>query len=268
MRATFLSLFILFSYVISAQNIEYANLRIHYATKFKKWEEIKKISEDEKILDIGTKVSKFYSLWEAKNEEIKDSILKRGGTFQEVQNALGSSPYPRSYQLYAIYKNYPQRGILTFTDRIVKNYIYEEKLEVPQWQILTKNDTCSIAGYHCQKAQAKFRGRLWNAWFTEELPINDGPWKLCGLPGLILKAEDTKKDFSFECIQIEKINEYIIMPKHKYLKCNRKKMEQIYMLLGKDPNAYFMQLGYAPQPGYDMQGKVLKYNKTAILIEY
>lgn len=267
MKSLFISLFALFAYVVNAQNIDYTTLRIHYATKFRNVEEKKNIREDEKILDIRNKISKFYSLWETKNEEIKDSIFNRGGTFEEVQQALALSPYPRSYSFYIVYKNYPEKGMLTFTDKVFKEYVYEEPLEAQQWEIL-QQETYTIAGYHCQKAQTTFRGRTWYAWFTEELPINDGPWKLCGLPGLILKAEDTKKDFSFECIQIEKKNEDIVMPKHKYIKCTRKKLKEIYILDAKDPNAYLRQLGYKTYPGYDAEGKVLKYNNTAVLMEY
>ena len=76
-------LFFFVSY-IEAQEIENVQLRVHYATKFKRWENSKNMSSDEQVLDIGKNVSKFYSLWETRNEEIRDSILARGGTYQEV----------------------------------------------------------------------------------------------------------------------------------------------------------------------------------------
>lgn len=267
MKPLLILLFILFSYAINAQKIDQTNYRIHYACKFYHWENQKQISQDEKILDIGSNISKFYSLWEARNGEIKDSIFRKGGTLAEVQQALALSPYPRSYQFYIVYKNYPQKGMLTFTEKIMVDYIYEETMETLKWNIVPK-ETSTVAGYRCQKAQTHFRGRVWYAWFAEELPINDGPWKLWGLPGLILKAEDEKKDFSFECIQIEKKNEDMVMPKRKYIKCSPKRLKEIYILNGKDPNAYLRQLGQETWPGYDANGKELKYNKTAVLLEY
>lgn len=258
------------SSLLNAQEIDHVNLRIHYQEKFKQWENSSKFNQDEKILDIGSKTSKFYSLWESTNQMIQDSVLKRGGTFQDVQNALGKSPYPRSYQYAVIYKNYPQKGLLTYTDRIfIKTFRYQEPMEKQQWQIVaTKTDT--ITGYRCQQAKTNFRGREWSVWFTMDIPIHDGPWKLCGLPGLILKAEDSKKDFLFECIQIENIqnNQAITLPKLQYVKCNRKELQKQIIQSGKDPDGYLRQLGYDVGPGYDAKGRPLKYGKTHTLLEY
>lgn len=108
------------------------------------------MSSDEQVLDIGKNVSKFYSLWETRNEEIRDSILARGGTYQEVQNVLGKAGYPRSYEYYAVYKNYPEKGRITYTDKEFKDYMYQEELEKPQWQIFTE-EKALVADYQCQK---------------------------------------------------------------------------------------------------------------------
>jgi GLPGLI family protein len=43
-----------------------------------------------------------------------------------------------------------------------------------------------INGYTCNKAITKFRGREYEAWFTTQIPINFGPFKFNGLPGLII----------------------------------------------------------------------------------
>lgn len=262
-------LFFLFASHMEAQEIDSVRLRIHYASKFKRWDNSKKLSSDEQVLDIGKKVSKFYSLWETRNREIRDSVIARGGTFQDVQNALGKSMYPHSYQYYVVYKNYPEKGKITYTDKEFKDYIYQEDLEVPKWKIYT-DEEAPIAGYQCQKAQTNFRGRTWTVWFTPDIPISDGPWKLCGLPGLILKAEDSKGDFLFECIELKNMNQGVInIPKYKYIKCDRETLKRLEIKFAKDPVGYFRQLGFATSAGVDANGKPLKYgDKMPVFLEY
>lgn len=69
------------------------------------------------------------------------------------------------------------------------------------WKI--KEDTLTIGKFKCKKAIGDFRGRTYIAWFTEEIPLPYGPFKLYGLPGLILQAEDTEKMFSAYMKSIE-----------------------------------------------------------------
>ena len=94
-----------------------------------------------------------------------------------------------------IYKNYPE-GKLTLTSYFdMEDWRYEEDWEKPEWEI--GDSTRTILGYECIQAFSYFRGRRWIAWFTPEIPIQEGPWKLCGLPGLILEAYDANMDYSF-----------------------------------------------------------------------
>lgn len=61
------------------------------------------------------------------------------------------------------------------------------------WEI--KGKTKKIGEFTAQKAVGKFRGRKYTAWFTEQIPLPYGPWKLFGLPGLILEANDDTNMF-------------------------------------------------------------------------
>jgi len=57
------------------------------------------------------------------------------------------------------------------------------------------DDTLTIGGYYCQTATCKFRGVEWHVCYTEEIPSSAGPWRLRGLPGLIVKAENEAHTF-------------------------------------------------------------------------
>lgn len=72
-------------------------------------------------------------------------------------------------------------------------------METPDWQLIPDSAT-TIIGYHCQLAKTNFKGRTWYAWYAEDIPLPEGPWKLIGLPGLILKAYDENKEYSFTAI--------------------------------------------------------------------
>ncbi|GIV37905.1 MAG: hypothetical protein KatS3mg032_2284 [Cyclobacteriaceae bacterium] len=78
----------------------------------------------------------------------------------------------------------------------------EEIGQIP-WEV--GSELKKVGNFVCRKATTNFRGRKWNVWFTEEIPIPAGPWKLNGLPGLITEAEDETKTFYF---YLEKISQY------------------------------------------------------------
>ena len=63
-----------------------------------------------------------------------------------------------------------------------------------------------IQKFKCQKASCEFRGRNYEVWFSSEIPINLGPWKFNGLPGLILEvsSKDNALSIVVENISINK----------------------------------------------------------------
>lgn len=72
---------------------------------------------------------------------------------------------------------------------------YTEPLSEMRWTIVG-DSTANVLGYECVMAESDYHGRHWKAWFAPEIPMPFGPWKLHGLPGLILKAE-ANGGFSF-----------------------------------------------------------------------
>lgn len=67
-------------------------------------------------------------------------------------------------------------------------------------------ETKTILNFKCNSAKVKFRDKEYIAYYTTEIPINGGPWKFRGLPGLILelKSLDNKIDFKVLSIKKEK----------------------------------------------------------------
>jgi len=106
-----------------------------------------------------------------------------------------------------LFKDYKKNEIRVRDNISINNFIYNDELKAQDWELLSDTDT--ILGYYCQKAQCSWRGRDWEAWFTSEIPISEGPWKFYGLPGLITKLHDTKKHYSFELIGFQEIKELI-----------------------------------------------------------
>lgn len=98
---------------------------------------------------------------------------------------------------------------------------YSEPLDEIQWEI--GDSTKIVLGYECVTASANYHGRQWTAWFAPEIPMQEGPWKLTGLPGLILEAKESTGQHSFVATRLEKTNEEIrsIYPYPQYDKMSR-----------------------------------------------
>lgn len=82
-------------------------------------------------------------------------------------------------------------------------FAYSENRDVYNWQI--QSDTATIQGFLCQKVITHFGGRDWIAWFSESIPINDGPYKFTGLPGLIVKVNDSQDYYTFLLESIQEL---------------------------------------------------------------
>jgi porphyromonas gingivalis family protein len=94
------------------------------------------------------------------------------------------------------------KDCLTHYNKFGEDYgYYTEPLNEIQWTIV-EDSTATVLGYECVMAESDYHGRHWKAWFTPELPMPFGPWKLHGLPGLILKAE-ADGGFSFAATGLE-----------------------------------------------------------------
>lgn len=69
-----------------------------------------------------------------------------------------------------------------------KEYLTNEIVPTIKWTLDSIEK--KIGDLQVKKASAVFRGRNYIAWYSEDYPINLGPWKFQGLPGLIIEIYD------------------------------------------------------------------------------
>jgi len=75
-----------------------------------------------------------------------------------------------------------------------KTYYIKDKVPNFIWN-LKYSETKKIGTLLCKKATTYFRGRNYTAWYAIEIPINYGPYKFQGLPGLIASISDNTGTF-------------------------------------------------------------------------
>ena len=179
-----------------------------------------KTAKDWLVLQIGKFMSKCYSYYSMQVDSIfaspdRDVILR-----QQINAAIGSkTEWPHKRMKAYVYKNYPQ-GKMTVTDGLLmQDYIYEDTLYAQNWVI--QDSSKLILGHECQKAVCHYRGHCWTAWFAMDIPITDGPWKLCGLPGLILEATTEDNSHAFKLLGMEKVSKEPIVFSKTYVGNNK-----------------------------------------------
>ena len=114
------------------------------------------------------------------------------------------------------------------------------------------DDTLTVSSYRCQQATATFRGVAWTVWYTEEIPSSAGPWRLRGLPGLIVKAESEVHTFCLAKLRMEASP--ITAPEQ-----NPDVHRMKYAKLLKHKNAIYGNREYAKNPTYyvpDLNGSI------------
>ena len=129
---------------------------------------------------------------------------------------------------------------------------YEGYEPTPDIAWTLTDDTLTVGGYYCQTATCKFRGVAWTVCYTEEIPSSAGPWRLRGLPGLIVKAESEAHTFCLT--ELRKEASSITAPEHRP---DVQRMK--YAKLLKHRNEIYGNRQYAKNPTYyvpDLGGSI------------
>ena len=240
MKKYFILTLLAFSFIAQAQVT--AN-RFFYELTYKPKKDSAKTEKVMSSLDITPEKSIFrdYTM------VAQDSILKvqveemqKAGMYKDISNSVKMPKFS-----YKIIKTYPSMQI-QFAEGIVNGratmYLAYNETPAFDWKIGT--ETMKIGEYNTQKATTNYGGRSWTAWFSKDIPLQDGPYKFSGLPGLIVKIEDSEQNYSWELKgnkPVKDFLEYTYMEKlqsgglPKTVETDRAKFEQKFTDYKKDP---------------------------------
>src|SRR6218665_2829333 len=152
------------------------------------------------VLNVQKGRSEYYSSVRYASDSAQMADSKKG---------INSMPYDKEMVNEWVTK-YPNSNQIVHT-----TFLMWDKYKVKQdiqldWKLT--NEFSKILNYDVQKATTVYGGRKWTAWFTKEIPIQDGPYEFKGLPGLILKIEDATKSHIFELKGIRSNPEEFVYP--------------------------------------------------------
>jgi GLPGLI family protein len=145
--------------------------------------------ETESFLYFDTEKQQSVYVWNRKSTAKSKEMMKNsdGSVYMKVKNG-SSDPIGN-----IVFKNYKNNNIVERKGK-TETKIISDSFSI-SWQI--SEETKTIKDMVLQKAECDFRGRHYTAWFNPKIPVSDGPWKLRGLPGLIIEAYDEMKHVQF-----------------------------------------------------------------------
>lgn len=149
-----------------------------------------KFTSDEVVTYLGTNQSYYSSYSKARLQE-QLSEQMHSPSFDGNITLTGNSTSIKEAFYVDRSKQTLQKNTQLFTDE----FLLPDTFPVLNW--VMGDSVKNIGGYSCQDASTTFKGRTYKAWFTTELPFPFGPWKLQGLPGLILSASDLTGEVQF-----------------------------------------------------------------------
>ena len=125
------------------------------------------------------------SLEDTEKKNSQKTYLNNDDSGGTIQNGMKVSKQGDQV-VFSIKKN------TVWSNMLYRKQIYvKEVTPIINWKI--EKETKKIGKFTCKKATTNFRCRNYTAWFTNDIALPFGPWKLNNLPGLILEAYDTNK---------------------------------------------------------------------------
>jgi len=191
------------------------------------------------FLDTSKDGSKYYSYTVFNS----DSLMKVD--LEKQLAATGSinirSDMQKGSVRYSVTKMYPDYKTNLHRRLSMDAYNISDDRKI-KWKILPEKE--KIGEWNAQKAEANFAGRHWVAWFSTEIPIQDGPYKFQGLPGLIVKIEDKTGSHKLELRGIKNIQGdlNINVFEAKEIAINSKQFQKVIKEYENDPTKGIKQM--------------------------
>lgn len=228
-KITLLVLLLSFTIAVFAQEVKKID-NLNYIATYSMVHQVNAKNEASKVeekmfLLIGSKISKYQSEYRYLKDSI-DTHHFKNNTEASVQEYM---LLPTTYQEYTIIKNRETETMTTNEDVMVENLEYEQPMSDIKWNLT--DETQIIVGYTCQKATLSYGGRDFVAWFTNQIPVNEGAYKFVGLPGFLVNISDTQNHSVIQLISITKNTDeekaiYEVEGKRKTIKTTREKFMQ------------------------------------------
>lgn len=227
-KLTILLIFIFTTPLLFSQN-----QRFTYEYSFK-MDSLNKENVEKEImnLDITKQGSNFYSALLITRDSLFKAEIEKGKASQSM--VFDMRKIKQAKVNFRVSKDYPNLETVYHTSMSASNVALKEQHKI-NWTITP--DTKTIEGFKVQKATTTFGGRNWIAWFTNDIQIQDGPYKFCGLPGLILSIGDDKGDHIFNLVGSKKLNYEPLMMNSsmKEIFLTNEKFNKLWNEYKKDP---------------------------------
>jgi GLPGLI family protein len=211
MKFLFLSLLVFSTLNLFSQDIDTRNKCYFYDyTAHVSKTDKDMIWKEETVLTMLGDIAVFESYQNHLYEKEMNAMRAKKGTTQEVGNVPGDLP---KKQFGFIIKRDYNKKVSIYSDKVYTKYFrYYEQIETQNWSI--HKQTRKIQGFVCQLATIELWGKKYEAWFTEDIPLREGPYKFHGLPGLIVELSDEKKEHHFILSRIDNGCEYSLIEKN------------------------------------------------------
>lgn len=218
------------------KTVETSKYEVRYSFRFKNHHTDKMYVEDTRVLQIGDRIVKDYSDIIYHFDSLATENFKKG--LPTASNTNASLPC----EIF----NYHKKKETKIKYRLILNggvLCYNDSYPTLDWKF-SSEAPIEIMGYPCGKATVNFGGREYSVWYTMEIPLPYGPYKFYGLPGLILKVEESNGMYIWEAYSIVKSSTPInIYTYEKEIKCTRQDADKTIGRMMRKPLTFLSSSG-------------------------